>query len=402
MGRKYWSILLLVLLSSCHAKVKVLVDVFDKQALEETIQYKKSNANHMLDELNTSLSDYSIDELRNEFKDKAKDALETFFIKARKSGFIIDDKFVMAAQNSFMSKFDTPISKAKEFYTASRIRLISYKQKCEDEHLLNSALQYKLLGDNELLKCDSLIVGLFDELNNAIQNSSVNKGISEKVVKANFLSFSESLKTETSDFVVTEILKTTSPFGESVVQDKLASIIVSAPNKYWRKYNRGVNIISEDLHSSKKSRIKKARVNKTAVSGFFGNLDVAIKMEEPGEFYVKGVRMDADAALQASSRVVNQAVKYFSAGALGNTVEGVAGNAVGTVNDVVNKGLTQADLNQLKSKTDENTRDLISALLNKQNEFEDENDPQKRKEILDQMQTLLNNYKSQLNELVKK
>lgn len=118
--------------------------------------------------------------------------------------------------------------------------------------------------------------------------------------------------------VITEIL---SSYGESIISDPLSSIVAALPEQYWMKYDKDVNLSlnSGELNATTTGEIKKYatrysqnRINFTKARTFFGNSDIAIKMTTPGEFIVKGVRVDADEAIRNSFKVVSQGIKYLA------------------------------------------------------------------------------------------
>jgi hypothetical protein len=79
----------------------------------------------------------------------------------------------------------------------------------------------------------------------------------------------------------------TSIYGSSIVDDAMASYITGLPNKFWNK--RKVEIEEYPSNSNRKGRkITKATANKARVHTFLGNADIAIKMDEPGVFVIKG------------------------------------------------------------------------------------------------------------------
>lgn len=99
---------------------------------------------------------------------------------------------------------------------------------------------------------------------------------------------------------VTEVLKTKTEEAKKAVRgligdkgiftDPFASAVVNAPDAYWE-----------------------GEFNKTYGCGSFGNIDIAIKMEDVANFTVKGVRNDAAAITRAMFAVGQQAVQTVAA-----------------------------------------------------------------------------------------
>jgi hypothetical protein len=101
-------------------------------------------------------------------------------------------------------------------------------------------------------------------------------------------------------------------FGGSVVADEHIAMIVRADKRYWKKYTTGAGLEPQVPGPGYKSSIGRARINRVRVSTFFGNADIAVKMDAPGSFTIKGVRMDADAAIAAGAAVLQQGLKYIT------------------------------------------------------------------------------------------
>lgn len=121
------------------------------------------------------------------------------------------------------------------------------------------------------------------------------------------------ISTSLSNFIddqATKVQETVTAYGNSIIGDPLASLVIKAPNKYWRKYKSKVDLLDAKTHEH--SSYRHARANNTIVRTFFGNADVAVKMDAPGTFVVKGVRLDADQAIKTSFKVLNQGIKYLA------------------------------------------------------------------------------------------
>jgi hypothetical protein len=123
-----------------------------------------------------------------------------------------------------------------------------------------------------------------------------------------------------ADDIAATIQAVASAFGESILKDPMASVIAALPEQYWSQYKNDVNLSTNagginqqslgDI--SKYVKRKPNRYNNTYARTFFGNSDIAIRMAAPGEFIVKGVRVDADEAIRNSFKVVAQGIKYIA------------------------------------------------------------------------------------------
>lgn len=85
------------------------------------------------------------------------------------------------------------------------------------------------------------------------------------------------------------------PYG--VFDDPQASLVVYAPERYWR---------SGDGRGSRPFNLSKG-------SGQMGDADIAIRMDGPGEFSLKGVRVDSSKVAQASFAAISQSVRVVAA-----------------------------------------------------------------------------------------
>ncbi len=123
-----------------------------------------------------------------------------------------------------------------------------------------------------------------------------------------------------SNNITVAIDNAVSAFGESIAKDPMASVIAALPEQYWSKYDKDVNLSLDagDINQQSLGDIRKYvtkspnRYNFTRARTLFGNSDIAIKMVTPGEFIVKGVRVDADEAIRNSFKVVSQGIKYLA------------------------------------------------------------------------------------------
>lgn len=153
-------------------------------------------------------------------------------------------------------------------------------------------------------------------------------------------------------------------FGISITNDPLASLVVNAPEKYWKKYDTNDSITRLNAESAR--RKKKSRINHTLVKTKFGNADVAIKMDSPGSFIVKGARVDADEALKASFKVLNQGIKYlaYSSGipTPQNTSENNKTNSP-QIPEIAENNRLHNDLKTLTSQSDLVTQAFLKSLI---------------------------------------
>lgn len=273
---------ILVLLSSCYSKMKITVDTFDKRALINSIDYRearfKNLENVLKYKINSLEENYST--LFNELKN----------IVNQDPQVSSDGKF----QTSIKTELDNLKNNSKGLYETAFNELKKDLSKPKDFNSISYIEYLESLGDKAYQ----------DGINNLIQAlkelgiNDVDSNRSRYIITKNFWNPSFSSK---------------SSFGESIYSDQFSYLITRAPNKNWRKYKSNVNLSSDEGRGIGNL---KARYNKAKATTFFGNSDIAIKMDNPGTFTIKGVRMDANESIKTSFKVLNQGIKYlgYSAG----------------------------------------------------------------------------------------
>lgn len=152
--------------------------------------------------------------------------------------------------------------------------------------------------------------------------------------------------------------------GLGLFDDPYAAYLVNAPEQYWQGvYNRA--------HGS----------------GAFGNTDLAIKMEAPGMFTVKGVKQGSSKLTQASLQVLKQGVQLVGA-AYGVPLSGLTSKPVATVGELAGQagGLVEAVTAPALSRRA--TVDLLDSLLAERGALEAA-DASERRKALDRIAGLL-------------
>lgn len=367
---------------SCQTKLKVMVDIFDLEVLESTSQYKKSELSFLEKKIAIDLSADSLSAFKNRVLHTAESDFKNF-------DEMLSLDLPVGFKESLLDEFDKELSKeidaAISFYEKAANQITAYKAFPEREEYQRKAMKYKFIGDDYLGKADSLVEVVYESYGEFLDD------VESKKLKVAGRKIVQSVKKSVSN--------KTSSFGQSIVADRLASVVVAAPEKYWSKYGKNEVLSIHKTERNRRSGHAPSRINKTVVRGFMGNLDVAIKMERPGEFTVKGVRMDADAALKASSRVVNQAIKYASGGVIGSvqgTVDSVPIEAVDLANSVIN----QTQLEDLQTRSEELRNEILKELFVKQKAIQNSNnDAQKKKQLVDQLKEEIESYKLKLKQL---
>lgn len=274
-----------LLFSSCITRLKVTTDVFDRGALIESYDYDRETLDDILE--------LKIDNAKSLAHSNVVSILLDKCLKEYRAKTSSEDIFWPESQ------FEQAKVTLRDSFAARSIRA-STKYRRALDLTLNLDENY-----DEILKlehdADKIYSDFIDELMDNIESSeSVDRGLRNHIeLKIQDVAAQKGFPSKLH------------LHGESLLDDKHLSIITKAPNRYWRKHRNNHNI-SDPNAKHRYSKTVKSRYNKTRVVTFMGNSDIAIKMEEPGYFVTKGVRLDADEAIQASFKVLNQGIKYIA------------------------------------------------------------------------------------------
>lgn len=265
---------LLTVLSSCYTQMKVKVDIMDLTTLKCTQEYR----NKVLAEFD---EDHYFQKLETLMKTSVKDV---WVNAAQKNGFIANKATVEGIINNSTS------------YIIDSLRKSFQKIKDGDRCNLEFAIgNFKNKMPGYLLQ---LVVEDFNsDLKPIIP--SITPEFSDSALRKTVVAGVQNINTHTQ-------------FGDAITEDDMASLVVQAPERYWTKYDKNVDITNVNPNTKRISSAKASRINDTKVHTFMGNADIAIKMDAPAFFVVKGVRLDADQAFKISAKVLNQGIKYLA------------------------------------------------------------------------------------------
>jgi hypothetical protein len=294
------TLLIMNLLSSCYTSMKVRVDIMDRHALSKSKAYQEL----YLSKLNALAgSSAMFDELKKMYKAQAKAIINEAITKGkiRAHPDVIETTSETVAQN-ISNKVKTEVTTLIDAFKAGTVT--------------------DFYGDFTKLST-STAQALFSDFSTALRTDLNVADVQAWTDITNKYYFST---TQQYTAIITQ-------YGNSIIEDPLAALVAQAPNKYWRRFKSDFNIIKDDPGTGAKS-LKVAKVNKTVVRTFMGTTDIAIKMDAPGIFVIKGVRLDADEAIKASFKVLNQGIKYL-AYANGVPVNSPAGSSENTGKIVV-------------------------------------------------------------------
>lgn len=281
---------LIILNVSCMSSLKVRVDVLDRQAMIESIVYKRGELNELCMDVFKRLDRIKFDTLGN----RIDSDLEIAFQKLE-----LGNQPLTLTQQAVKKEWEKVLDQNRMIYESL---LSSCTDEVEDENLTAIMARYQ----SEFSKADQNIKSFQNDLcenfNTLLSESGRNMDCPQlfKDTKALKALFTKPYYQENT-------------FGASIINDKYASLVTRVPEKYWKRYRNRVNITTTDnLADYKVSSSKRARINFTKVCTFLGNADIAIKMDSPGSFTVKGVRLDASEVIKASFDVFQQGIKYLA------------------------------------------------------------------------------------------
>lgn len=256
-----------ITLSSCFSRLLVKVDIFDREAYLKSDVFQRKKSGFQL-ALRTE-----IETLTN--SDDSSFAVQLF--KQFDSITFIDNEI----KADYVAELHTRLKTAKTNHLDNLILIRRYLESNYAElHLLE--IQYvnvQTTYNNEIKK-------IYNWLNIIFKNDPSSSIVLNKSLK----------------------ISTISLYGGSIQDDEFASFVISSPEKNWKKYKS--SILNQE--KIKKSHFRKSRSNRTVATTIFGNSDLAVKMEEPGVFIVKGVRLDAEEATRATFKVMNQSIRYMA------------------------------------------------------------------------------------------
>ncbi len=357
-------ICLLITLSSCFSTIAVRVDSFDMDKMRKTQEYLNAYKYNELNNYNIMVQTHYFEKLKESLISKIQGSLNN------------DPRFDKTQLNETITnvkpKINMIVDDWKQKTIAVRDALEAYLTLHNDE---KGKTEYEAVYEEYLLsrnKLKDFEVELARELGEKISDHT-----------RNFLDLIAEKSIEETD----------TTFGISIVNDYWAPFIVKAPEDYWRKYKASFYKDSTDLTKAK----AKARMNVTKITTFVGNSDVAVKMDGPGNFIIKGVRLDADAAFRTSFKVLSQGIKYltYAAGIPAVPASGSSATPAAKIPEIANLNQNKAQSEALNNSYEIFT-DTFLKILDSQKDDLLSGNPDKRKAAINTIKEAYDFYKSQL------
>ncbi|MBK8505285.1 MAG: hypothetical protein IPL46_25660 [Saprospiraceae bacterium] len=274
----------------CVAKLRVTLDIFDTYALEHSVPFIKTQVEDLCETAQQRLLRATTGALEEAFFADFDEAVTDL---RKTTDFIIPEDAILGTKVDLSEAIQRTVSTAREEYAKAILNCSTLPpQTHEIQKLIFIMRQHVADGDQ-------FIDTLKEDFCTALSGLNPNAPCQTYFGKSNFIQKLNAIQKR-------------SIFGESIAGDQFASLITRSPEKYWQKYKTSVNMVQSDNLDAYETRAVKARFNRATVNTFFGNADVAIKMNSPASFTVKGVRLDADEAVKASFDVLQQGIKYLA------------------------------------------------------------------------------------------
>ncbi len=390
-----------LVLSSCFSRMKITVDIFDRDAIVQSKEYQERLLQDVSTFLNTKGSTASLHKLETQVAQQFGDFIDSFNNKKYyKNGkqVIIDIRSISPIKTDFNGKLSSLVNNADSLFSLARnLReaTVNNTSVVDRQRILGlvRAGQCELNAISELP--EKLILAFTEGLSEyrGDEENLVRKRKTEKQrqkIQAN------QLASKTQE-IVSEVAS--GMFGQSITNDVMASLVARSPETYWHRYNYTQKLNASDVDDVKRDmRSKqKSRVNRVAVSAFFGNTDVAVKMIEPGVFVLKGVRMDADEAIKAGARVANLATKYIAGTSL--LQQGQALPEDLGLGDIELPSVNPQELQNMLTEYQYHAKQIHRKYLGQISSLHKDLKPKPDKEKLTAINDLLKAYKNELQQL---
>ncbi len=357
-------ILIFLMNLSCYSKIKITVDTFDRNAFLKSTDYQEVKIDNISNRLLYKISQIENKEKFNETINKIKSNPRVLEI----SGF--SDAVEREIQNIGTDPLRKYIEAVAHINNQASIII-------DTNHILSLELE----GDNAYLQGIAELISKFKTLDIDFSNEEFESISNNILIKE----------------VYDPISINSTSYGGSLYSDKFASLITRAPNRYWRKYQSTIDLSSS---SKKLSKTIKARYNKVTASTFFGNSDIAVKMDQPGSFTVKGVRMDANESIKTSFKVLSQGIKYISF-ASGIPFPEASANHTSTAILIPSEDeveLLTLERDNSEKRFDDLNRTFLLVLMQQTIVLEnDENSDEQKEQALELIKKAYKVYKNQLN-----
>lgn len=258
-------VLVVPLLFDCTSKLHVKVGVLQSSYLTNNSEVLEARSN-------VFQRKYFNSSAFKDIENKLIGSLSENLIQVFKSGGLDEstkNTILQKGQNVIKQK----VTNAKKQYEAGIDKLKDLEQKKDKDKItfLKEALMLFEAGDVQLLQIIDEVTTAIDQLKSEADKNNI-------VFNTALSNFAK----ETSNVINTVVLN-------PLFDDPMTPIVVNGGKKHW-----------------------KGKTNQVKAQTFIGNTDIAIVMESPGEYSLKGIRNDASQATKAIFTVANITIQALA------------------------------------------------------------------------------------------
>lgn len=357
----------MLVLSSCYSTLTVRVHSFDMQKMRESVQYEKETKSEQLKVYQSMLLGDAFSKVQEQMIGAVNKGLENMVENG-----LFSDAFISTTMQTVTPKIISELSD----YRLSMAKVSNALQKSlySNDSVANQAY---LSASADFLLARATLDNFVNSFGTEIGDPSLNQHFSILLKK-------------NSDI---DALVINNTYGTSIANDNMASFIAKAPEEYWNRYKTTFYKDETDL---RKSNINSS-VNVTRITSFIGNSDIAVKMDGPSNFIIKGVRLDADQAYRTSFKVLSQGIKYLTyASGIPFPVNGGTGaTAQPKIPEIANLDRNQLQSEELNVRFQQLTDSFLKIIDSYKEDLNSRNDSRRLAAVLAVKQAYLY-YRSQL------
>lgn len=287
-------IILSTLLSSCFSSIGVRVYSFDMEQLYQSKEYRNIKQREELEHYQQLVFSNRINDYKENLSKRITKIINDFADKKA-----VHDN----TKEKLLQKIDEFTNKRVDSFKTATNELIEVMKPLIGNDKMGTSQNYQTaLGKYQtaLNSINNIQTIISETVQQFIPNNNATDTIEYDILNQNLAE----VKNNINDV-----------FGTKITSDPEASFVYKAPSVYWRKCKvrfkkDNKKNPNEKLVSRKKLTRSKANVSK--VFTLLANSDIAIIMDSPGNFLIKGVRVDGSTVVTSTFKTMNQAIKYFT------------------------------------------------------------------------------------------
>ena len=329
--------LLLLTLTACSSGISVKVSILDRDRLKKLPQFIL----HEAEAMHVRIRGNILNDAYNKWRGEIKKSVITAINAQVTAGTVTQgdaSTFITAIHKSVDDAFTAAISS----FNAGILEYDKIAAETDDKKKIEDASKAITL----FASGDGTISTLFSKLQNE-DVGDVTIAVAQTEV-------------ETATVVLLQ--------QDQLLNDPLASFVVHAPKSLWKSYK-----ISGNGEVKSANKIGTNRYGKTVARTRFGNSDIALSMEGPGHYTVKGVRMDAAEVIEASFKVLTQSIQFVAASTGLPVTPAGSGSSAGEPKPVIDEIAKLDELNSSmeirKTLYNKSNLGLLEVILNEQSKL---------------------------------